>query len=105
MSRKKFNLLEERVLNILEYNKFPKPEREFRFHPKRLWRFDFAYPNEKIAIEIEGGVFVRGRHTTGIGFTADTEKYNEAIKLGWRVLRYTIKNIYSIPSDLIALGI
>ena len=60
---------------------------EFRFHPVRRWRFDFAHPEKRVAVEIEGGVFIRGRHNRPSGFIADCEKYNEAVKLGWRVLR------------------
>ena len=60
-------------------------ESEYKFHPDRKWRFDFAFPSIKIAVEVEG----RGRHQSFSGFEADAEKYNAAIKLGWRVLRYT----------------
>ena len=66
-----------------------KPIEEFRFHPKRRWRFDLAWPDRKLAVEIEGGVYSHGRHTRGKGFTRDCAKYNEAVILGWRVLRVT----------------
>lgn len=69
------------------------PVREYRFHHKRRWRFDFAYPDHKIAIEVEGGVYSRGRHTRGAGFTADCEKYNAATELGWKVYRYTTQQV------------
>lgn len=62
---------------------------EHRFHPKRRWRFDFAIVNKKIAIEVEGGVFTKGRHTRGTGYIKDMEKYNHAVAFGWRVLRFT----------------
>lgn len=62
---------------------------EYRFHPKRRWRFDLAIPEHKIAIEIEGGAWSNGRHTRGKGFIKDMEKYNAATVLGWKVLRYT----------------
>ena len=65
-----------------------KPKREYTFHPFRKWRFDFAWPQKKVAIEVEGGVWVSGRHTRGSGFVKDMEKYNEAAKLGWRVFRF-----------------
>lgn len=65
----------------------PEPEREYRFHPTRRWRFDFAWVDRKVAAEVEGGVWVRGRHTRGAGYVADCAKYNSATLLGWRVLR------------------
>ena len=76
-------------------NGIPKPEKEVRFHPKRKWRFDRAWPAKKVAIEIEGGTFVRGRHTRGIGYAKDCEKYNTAQKLGWKVYRFTTDMINS----------
>lgn len=76
-----------------------KPEGEYRFHPERRWRFDFAYPDLKIAVEAEGGVFGHGRHTRGMGYVKDCEKYNQAVLLGWRVFRYTIKNYDQINKD------
>lgn len=62
---------------------------EWRFHTSRKWRFDYAIPAAKVAVEVEGGVFTGGRHTTGAGFTADIEKYNTAESMGWHVLRIT----------------
>ena len=67
----------------------PEPEREYQFAKAmgRRWRFDFAWPDAMLAAEVEGGVWVRGRHTRGAGYVADCEKYNAATMLGWRVLR------------------
>ena len=62
----------------------PEPVREYRFHDTRRWRFDFAWPDIKLAVEIDG----RGRHQTVVGCRSDCEKANEAIRLGWRVLRF-----------------
>ena len=70
-------------------------ERELRFHPPRRWRFDFAIPDLKIAIECEGGTWTNGRHTRGAGFERDCEKYNQAAIDGWRVLRFTGRMIRS----------
>jgi len=67
----------------------PALEKEYRFHPKRKWRFDRALPKKLIAIEIEGGIYSGGRHIRGKGFTGDCEKYNQAALLGWRVFRFT----------------
>jgi very-short-patch-repair endonuclease len=61
---------------------------EYRFHPTRKWRFDFAWPAQKVAVEVEGGVYGRGRHVRPAGFIADCEKYNTAAHDGWLVLRF-----------------
>lgn len=68
---------------------------ERKFDEKRNWRFDFAIPHLMIAIEIEGGVHTGGRHTRGVGYTKDMEKYNRAIELGWLLLRYTPDQRYN----------
>ena len=65
----------------------PAPVREHRFHPVRRWRFDYAWIDHKVALEVEGGVWTGGRHTRGAGFVADIEKYNAAVVAGWRVVR------------------
>jgi very-short-patch-repair endonuclease len=77
------------------------PHRELRFHPTRRWRFDLAVPSLMLAIEIDGGVYKGGRHTSGAGFTRDCEKVNEATILGWRVLRFTtgqVRNGYAFDA-------
>ncbi len=72
------------------------PVREFRFHPTRRWAFDWAWPDRLVALEKEGVVYppkgsgdhrLGGRHASVKGFTEDIEKYGEAFRLGWRVLR------------------
>lgn len=80
----------------------PEPTPEFVFAPPRKWRFDFAwlddeyhhrthsegsYTRRPVAMEVEGGIWTGGRHTRGVGFARDMEKYNEAAALGWRVIR------------------
>lgn len=64
-------------------------EKEYRFHPVRRWRFDYAIPSIRLAIEVEGGVWIGGRHTSSRGFLADMEKYNEASLQGWCLIRTT----------------
>jgi len=67
----------------------PDPHYAYHFHPSRKWEFDFAWPDQKLAVEIEGGIWIRGRHNRGAGYEQDCEKYNQAVLLGWRVLRFT----------------
>ena len=52
--------------------------KEYRFHKTRKWRFDYALPSFKIALEVEGGVWSQGRHTRPKGFLGDIDKYNMA---------------------------
>jgi hypothetical protein len=86
----------------------PALKTEYRFHPVRMWRFDFAIISGglKIAIEVEGGVYSGGRHTRGKGFIEDCYKYNSATVLGWRLLRYTsehLKNPFAVIAEIRAL--
>jgi very-short-patch-repair endonuclease len=71
----------------------PEPEREFWFARPRRWRFDYAFVDRRLAVEVEGGAFTRGRHTRGAGFVADLVKYNAAAVAGWLVLRYTPEQV------------
>lgn len=72
--------------------------KEFKFHPVRRWRFDYAIPEHKIALEVEGGVWTGGRHTSSVGFLNDMEKYNTATLMGWRVLRTTPEELYRLKT-------
>lgn len=77
------------------------PVSEYRFDDTRKWRFDFAWPKVKVAVEIDGGVFMGGRHTSGAGYTKDCYKLNRAVELGWRVLRYTPQMLKNDPITVI----
>ena len=72
--------------------------KEYRFHPKRLWRFDYAIPEHKVALEVEGGVWTGGRHIRAQGFLGDMEKYNTATLMGWKVLRTTPDDLYKLAT-------
>ena len=72
------------------------PEREYVFHPARKWAFDFAWPGQKVAVEIEGGTaFGKSRHSRGAGFVGDCQKYNAAALLEWLVFRFTPEMVTS----------
>lgn len=88
---------------ILKLFKTPFVE-EHKFHPTRRFLFDWAIPERKIAIEYEGLMSAKSRHTTIKGYSKDTEKYNEAAKMGWVVLRYTALTYKNIREDLKELG-
>lgn len=65
------------------------PEPEYKFHPTRKWRFDWAWTDHHVALEVEGGIWTGGRHIHAVGFVKDMEKYNAAAALGWRIIRCT----------------
>ena len=71
---------------------------EHKFHDTRKWRIDFAIVDQKIGIEIDGGVWSGGRHTRGNGFVEDMEKYNAAVTLGWVILRFTPQDLNKITT-------
>ena len=101
-------------------------EPEYRFSHDRQWRFDYAVPSLRIAVEIEGGnagrivicnkcgnkvskrlqsgkvILIRegGGHNSIDGFDSNCEKYNAAASLGWTVLRYTTKVIEREPARI-----
>jgi very-short-patch-repair endonuclease len=79
--------LEDALAFQIKAAKLPEPVREHVFARPRRWRFDFAWPDRKLAVEVEGGIWAAGRHNRPLGMIADIEKYNAAILLGWRVLR------------------
>ena len=74
---------------------------EYKFLPYRKFRFDYAILEFQIAIEIEGGVYIQGRHTRGSGFIKDMEKYNLATMNNWSLLRYTPTQIIKSPFKII----
>ncbi len=71
-------------------------ECEYRFHPERKWRFDFAFVDKRLAIEVEGGTaYGKSRHSKGEGFDNDAEKYNTASAMGWTLFRFSANMINS----------
>ena len=67
----------------------PEPVTELRFAPPRRWRADYAWPDQRVMLECDGGGWVNGRHSRGPGIERDAEKQNAAAALGYRVLRCT----------------
>lgn len=82
--------LESSLLKQLERTGIEGFQAEYRFHSVRDWRFDFAHPDLKLAIECEGLTHDgKGRHQNVEGMTEDCRKYNEAAMWGWIVLRFS----------------
>lgn len=62
---------------------------EFYFCTERQFRLDYAIPEFKIAIEQEGGIYMKGNsgHSSGTGIARDMEKNNLLVSKGWRLIR------------------
>ena len=101
MSRSKGEILFKAQLE--EFG-FPVAEEEHKFLSHRRFRFDFAWPEVSIAVEIEGGTWVSGRHSRGAGFESDCNKYNFATRDGWRVYRFTTKMVESREAIKFLMG-
>ena len=80
--------LEEDFLRQLRTTTLPVPEREHMFAKPRRWRFDVAFPDVQLAVEINGGVWINGRHNRGAGYESDMQKMNTAMLIGWTVLQF-----------------
>lgn len=81
----------------------PEPVREYRFHPSRRWRFDCAWVEQRVAVELEGGSWSGGRHVRGAGYRGDCEKQNAALELGWRCYRVTSEMLADDPAGIVGM--
>jgi hypothetical protein len=79
-------------------NNLPGAQAEYAFHPLRKWRFDFAWTEKRVALEVQGGIFVAGRHSRGAALLKEWEKLNAAARMGWRIL-------YCQPQDICTLDL
>jgi len=66
----------------------------------RKFRFDWCIPEQKIAIEYNGIMSRKSRHTTVGGYSRDMTKINLAQSLGWIVYQYTPLNYEDIINDI-----
>lgn len=65
----------------------------------RDWRFDWAWINERVAVEVDGGAWMPfgGRHA----HDDDRRKLNAAAERGWLVLRYSPQMIDRDPLGVV----
>jgi hypothetical protein len=83
------------ALQLEDHKDIPIPIFEHTFHPTRKWRFDLAFMDAKLAVEVEGGIWNYGRHNRASSFIKDMEKYNNACLLGWNLLRLSTDMVKS----------
>ena len=103
---------------------YDEPEQQYKFHPKRRWRLDFAWPRgweyppwietengprgklvlrSPVAVELHGGTWSGGRHVRGEGFRKDREKMNAATSTDWRVFEFTTGMLEDDPVGCIEM--
>ena len=71
----------------------PEPIREYQAIKGRKFRFDFAWLEQRLLVEVNGGTYTQGAHSTGRGIARDYEKANLAVLQGWRVLTFDGKSV------------
>lgn len=91
------DFITQSILARLREN-FPDAVSEFKFHPVRKFRFDFAVPSAKVAVEVNGAIWVQGRHSRGSGLRSEYEKMRLAAIAGWRVLPFATDEVAQIPA-------
>jgi hypothetical protein len=93
--------LKSPLCGIFKAANLPVPVPEYRFDLNgRRWRFDYAWPDRLVAVEIDGGSWINGRHNRAAGFLADMDKFNAAVRQGWRVLHYTPQTMLQALTDV-----
>ena len=83
---------------LLTHEEEPIPE--YCFAPPRKWRFDY-YFLPRVAVEVEGGIFIQGRHVRGLGYSKDLEKYNTAAAMNILIFRFTPAMLQDDPEKCI----
>jgi hypothetical protein len=84
-----------------EFPNLPVPERQYRHNPIRKWRWDFRI--DHVLVDIQGGTFVRGGHSRGVGQDRDYEKWNDAVRMGYKPLLFgtnAMKDPVSVVTDV-----
>ena len=82
----------------------PAPVREYDPGvPGRRFRLDFAWPAAKVAVEVQGGEWVGGRHSRGGGYTRDCERHNLLVAEGWTMFYVTSTMLTNNPWRCVTL--
>lgn len=89
--------LERQAAMLFAAHGLPPWEREYLFHPTLKYRFDYAWPDHRVALEIQGGTYVAGAHSRGRRQRSDFEKCNAAVLLHWR--------LFYADTDMVTTGV
>jgi hypothetical protein len=83
------------IARILTAFGLPKPDEEYRFDSIRRWRWDAAWPAWMVALEVQGGLWTRGKHVRGKGYINDMEKRTAGQLAGWLLVECTPQELGS----------
>jgi hypothetical protein len=91
--------LEDTLASHIKLLGLPEPKREFTAIPGRRFRWDFAWPQFRLLLEVQGGTWGKGgkggasAHSGGVAASRDCEKGNLAVLAGWKTLNVTTDQI------------
>ena len=94
------NIIELYLKQMIQSGLIKSYETEYKFSKERKFRFDWFIPDFNLALEYEGIMSEKSRHTTVTGYTGDINKYNLALTLGFLVLRYNALNYQNAYKDI-----
>lgn len=95
------SVLETRLLRLLQRAGLPRPvsQHQIRDRGRLIAIVDFAYPDAKLAIEVDGYRWHSGRRQ----WQHDLERRNEITKRGWRVIHVTAKDLRDRPEATVEI--
>ncbi len=90
---------------VFTEGRWPAPVRQFRFCKTRRFRMDFAWLAEKVAVEIDGGVFQKQAtgHRSIKGIADSMERQNIAVLDGWAMLRFHARDLEDRPEKTVRM--
>jgi very-short-patch-repair endonuclease len=93
--------LEARFLALVVAAGLPEPRRQVQIGDEQSWmgRVDFAYPEARLVIELDG----RRHHTGMLDRDADRARDNRLAAAGWRVVRFTWSDLTTHGDRVVAL--
>jgi len=92
---------EDDLASVFRKEKIVGWKRQYKYVPGRRFSADFAFPVQKLVVEVDGGVYTRRAHGSVSGIIADMKRSNLAAMNGWRVMRFRPDEIAKTPAMII----
>lgn len=81
--------LEDAFTTQIKQAGLPEPEREVKLSDEYAYRWDFVWAKYRLAVEINGGIWNVGGHSTGKGILRDMTKLRIATLAGFRCFQFS----------------